>query len=262
MAQLQLRPMGVGEILGASTTVYRRRWRTLIAIAGVLVLPYAVLYLILAETPPELSAESTPEEVLDFLSALAPWLLIRLFIVTIIFAAVIRTVLETYVGMESSWRQSAAAAISRMPALAVFTVLFCSATIVGSVMFVVPGVFLVVSLSACLPVMIIEGADPFSAVGRSWRMTSGRRWHVFGVLLAASLLVFVSSTIVYFVLGTVLFRLQGEFGLLLASEVSWIITQPFIGVTLAVLYLDLRVRKEDLDTDWLSLQLSATAFDQ
>lgn len=262
MAQLQLRPMGVGEVLEASMTVYRRRWRTLAAIATVLVLPYAVLYLVLAETPPALSAEPTNEELLKLLSTMAPWLLIRLFIVTVMFAAVIRTVVEMYVGLESSWRQSAAAAISRMPALAVVTILFWSGTILGSALLVVPGIFVLVSLSACLPVLVIEGADPFSAVGRSWRMTSGRRWPVFGALLAASLLVFVTGTIAYLMLGAALVRLQGEFGWFLASEVSWVLTQPFIGVVLAVIYLDLRVRKEDLDSDWLSLQLSATSFDQ
>ena len=262
MAQLQLRPLGFGETLKVSITVYRRRWRTLTATAAVLVLPYTVLHLLLAEAPPALSPQPTYEELVKLLYALGPWLLIRLFIIAVMFAAVIRTVVETYVGIESSWRQSAAAAISRMPALAVITVLFWSGTILGSAFFLVPGLFLLVSWGVCLPVLIIEGADPFSSLGRSWRMTSGRRWSVFGALLAASLLVFVASTVAYVALGVVLARLQGEFGWFLASELSWILVQPFIGVVLGVTYLDLRVRKEALDSDWLSLQLSATAFDQ
>ena len=262
MAQLQLRPLDVGEILAASLTVYRRRWKTLVAVAGVLILPYAVFYLILAEPPPEISPIPTNDEVGELLSAMAPWLVIRLFIVTILFAAVIRTVVETYVGMESTWRQTAAAAISRMPSLAIVTILFWGAVTLGSALLVAPGIFVLVCLSACLPVLMIEGVDPFQALARSWRMTSGRRWHVFGVLMLSSLLVLITSTVAYVALGAVLIRLQGEFGLLLASELSWVVVQPFIGVALGVMYLDLRVRKEDLDTDWLSLQLSATSFDQ
>ena len=262
MAQLQLRPLRFGEILEASITVYRRRWRTLTATAAVLLLPYAVLYLLLADDPPELSAQPTYEELAGLLSALGPWLLIRLLIVAVMLAAVIRTVVESYVGIESNWRQSAAAAISRMPALAIITILFWSGTILGSAFFFVPGLFLLVSWSVSLPVLITEGADPFSALGRSWWMTSGRRWPVFGVLLAASTLVFVASIVAYAALGAVLVRLQGEFGWLLASELTWVLLQPFIGVVLGVTYLDLRVRKEALDSNWLSLQLSATAFDQ
>lgn len=262
MAQLQLRPLGVGEIVTASLTVYAKRWRTLFAVAGVLILPYAVLYLALAEPPPTLPLDPTNEEARDFLSVMGPWLLIRLFILTIMLAAVIRTTMETYVGIESAWRQSAAAAISRMLALTVVAVLFWSAAALGFVLFVVPGVFLMVCFSASLPVLTAEGVDPLTALARSWRMTSGRRWQVLGVLLLSSVLVALGSLVVYLVLGSVLYRLWGGFGLSVASELVWVALQPFLGVSLAVMYLDLRVRKEDLDTEWLSLQLSATSFDR
>ena len=246
----------------ASVTIYRKRLRTLVTTAAVLVLPYAVLYAFLAEPVPVLPSEPTVEELRDILTALGPWMLIRLFIATVMFAAVIRTVVETYVGIESSWQRSTVAAINRLPALAVVTVLFWSGTILGWMFLLIPGIFLLVSWSACLPVLIIEGADPVSAMLRSWRMTSGRRWSLFGALVVASLLVFLAGTLAYIVAGAVLVIVQGDFGLLLASEIAWVLVQPFIGVVLGVLYLDLRVRKEDLDSDWLSLQLAATSFDR
>ena len=262
MAQFQLRPLGIGEILVASLGVYRNRWGTLTATAVVLLLPYAALYVVLAAPLPEIPAAPTPEELMELLSGMAPWLVLRLFIVTVMFAGVIRTVGEAYVGVESSWRHSAAAAINRLPALAVVTVLFYSGTILGSFLFVVPGFFLIVSWAACLPALMIEGTDPLSALIRSWKLISGRRWVVLGILVMASLLAFVASTIVYLVLGTVLAVLQGEFGWRLASEISGMLVHPFIGVVLGVTYLDLRVRKENLDSDWLSLELSATSFDR
>ena len=246
----------------ASVTIYRKRLRTLVTTAAVLVLPYAVLHAFLAEPVPVLPSEPTVEELREILTALGPWMLIRLFIATVMFAAVIRTVVETYVGIESSWQRSTVAAINRLPALAVVTVLFWSGTILGWMFLLIPGIFLLVSWSACLPVLIVEGADPVSAMLRSWRMTSGRRWSLFGVLVVASLLVFLAGTLAYIVAGAVLVIVQGRFGLLLASEIAWVLVQPFIGVVLGVLYLDLRVRKEDLDSDWLSLQLAATSFDR
>ena len=262
MAQLQLRPMGVGEIITASLTVYARRWRTLFAVAGVLILPYAVLYLALAEPPPSLSLDPSNDEAREFLTVMGPWLLIRLFILTIMLAAVIRTTMETFVGIESTWRQSAAAAISKMLALTVVGVLFWSAATLGFVLFVLPGAFLMVCFSASLPVLMTEGVDPLAALSRSWRMTSGRRWHVLGVLLLSSALVVIASLVAYLLLGSALYGLWGDFGLSVASELVWVALQPFLGVSLAVMYLDLRVRKEDLDTEWLSLQLSATSFEQ
>lgn len=262
MAQLQLRPMTPGEILEAAFSVYRKRWGTLMAIAGVLILPYAVLYPLLAESPPSLSINSTAEELQAVLWAMAPWLAIRLLIISIILAAVSRTVVETYVGMESAWRRQAAAAINRMIALAAVSVMFWAAVMAGSALFVVPGIFLLVALSACLPVLMVEGVGPLSALSRSWVITSGRRWSVLGVLLVSSVVVVIAEVAGGFLLSTVLVPLQGDFGLWLASELAWLVTQPFLGAVLGVMYLDLRVRKEGLDSGFLSLQLSATAFDQ
>ena len=254
--------MTVGHILEAAFSVYRKRWGTLMGIAGVLILPYAVLYPLLAESPPSFSIDSTVEELQGVLWAMAPWLAIRLLIISIILAAVSRTVVETYVGMESTWRGQAAAAISRMIALAAVSVMFWAAVMAGSVIFVVPGIFLLVALSACLPVLMVEGVGPLSALSRSWAITSGRRWSVLGLLLVSSVVVVIAEVAGGFLLSTVLVPLQGDFGFWLASELAWLATQPFLGAVLGVMYLDLRVRKEGLDPGLLSLQLAATAFDQ
>ncbi|MCY4369589.1 MAG: hypothetical protein OXF41_09275 [bacterium] len=262
MTQLQLRSMTPGQILAKSFAIYRKRWGTLMAIAGVLVLPYAVLYPILAESPPTLSINPTVEELQEVMSAMAPWLVIRLFIISIMLAAVSRTAVEAYVGMVSPWRSQAAAAISRMVSLAAVSVLFWAAVIAGSALFVIPGLFALVALSACLPALMVEGAGPLTALSRSWNITSGRRWNIFGVLLVASVVVVVGEVAGGLLLATLLVPLQGDFGLWVAYELAWIATQPFLGVLLGVMYLDLRVRKEGLDSELLGLQLSATAFDQ
>ncbi len=261
MAEFQLRPLDTGGVFKQSIAAYRHRFGTLMATAAVLDLPYAVLYYVLADDPPPLSAIPTNEELSTFVGALGPWLAIRLLITSILFAAVIRTVGETYAGVESSWRDTTAAAISRMVSLAVVTVLFWSGVTLGSALFVFPGLFLVVAWCATLSAVIIEGAGPLTAFARSWVITFGRRMTIFGVLAVTSALVIVANLVLVIVLGGVLGSVLGDAGALLASEIAWVITQPFIAVVLAVLYLDLRVRKEELDTDWLSLQISATSFD-
>lgn len=261
MAEFQLRPLGSGGVFRASFAAYRHRFGTLIATAAVLDVPYAALYYVLAKEPPALSAIPTNEEISVFVGAMGPWLVIRLLVTSILFAAVIRTVGETYVGVESPWRETTAAAISRMVPLAVVTVLFWSGVTLGSALFVFPGLFLVVAWSATLSVVIIEGSGPLTAFARSWMITAGRRLSIFVVLAIVSALVIVANLILVVVLGGVLGFLLGDTGSLLASEVVWVVTQPFIAVVLAVLYLDLRVRKEELDSDWLSLQISATSFD-
>lgn len=141
MAEFQLRPLDMGGVYKQSIAAYRHRFGTLIATAAVLDLPYAVLYYVLADDPPPLSAIPTNEELSAFVGALGPWLVIRLLITSVLFAAVIRTVGETYAGVASSWRETTAAAISRMVSLAVVTVLFWSGVTIGSALFVSRGCF-------------------------------------------------------------------------------------------------------------------------
>ena len=116
--------------------------------------------------------------------------------------------------------------------------------------------------SATLGAVIIEGSGPLNAFARSWVITSGRRMTVFSVLAVASALVIVANLALVVILGTGFAILVGDAGPFLASEIVWVVTQPFIAVVLAVLYLDLRVRKEQLDSGWLGVQISATAFDR
>jgi hypothetical protein len=43
------RPMGIGEILGTAFQLYRRHWRTLLAIAAVVVVPLTLLQYLLGD---------------------------------------------------------------------------------------------------------------------------------------------------------------------------------------------------------------------
>ena len=104
------------------------------------------------------------------------------------------------------------------------------------------------------------------ALKRSWRLVRGRFWRTFGILLFAGVVV----TIVGYVIQTGLFLMVGALaawieagagaGTVLAisfavagaagAAIAAIATLAFVSAVLAMLYLDLRVRREGLDL-WL-----------
>lgn len=104
------------------------------------------------------------------------------------------------------------------------------------------------------------------ALRRSWRLVRGRFWRTFGILLFAGVVV----TIVGYVIQTGLFIMVGALaawieagagaGTVLAisfavtgavgAAIAAIATLAFVSAVLAMLYLDLRVRREGLDL-WL-----------
>jgi hypothetical protein len=104
-----------------------------------------------------------------------------------------------------------------------------------------------------VPIVVIEGVGPLKAIGRSTTLTGRRFWPVlgFGVLCA----------LVTSLLGTVLSSIPLLGGYLLGDDVGWVIVgvggiinqmvaTTIVGAATALLYLDLRIRREGMDVAW------------
>jgi membrane-anchored glycerophosphoryl diester phosphodiesterase (GDPDase) len=134
----------------------------------------------------------------------------------------------------------------------------------GFVALVVVGV--VLALSA--PALVLERIGPWQAAKRSWTLTRRSFWRCFGVLLLAQIVAGVISfgILVPFVIvnaksftalatGT---SSSGQSLLLVAGRLlSSVVTAPFRGAVVAVLYVDRRIRAEALD-----IALAAQLYDE
>lgn len=110
-----------------------------------------------------------------------------------------------------------------------------------------------------MPVIVLERLGVGQSLARSWRLTRGNWWRIFGIVLLAGLLTSVVSTILSIPFSLVSFVppliAPGEtWSAVVAGAVTYLgdvliysITTPFtVGVT-TLLYLDLRMRREGLD---------------
>jgi hypothetical protein len=107
------------------------------------------------------------------------------------------------------------------------------------------------------PVVIVtERLGPTGALSRSWRLTEGSFWRLFGLLILLfilnSIVLSLPITLIQFVaiaLATpqVLGLINGVMtGLSYLINILWL---PFLALTLLLLYYDLRIRKENYDLD-------------
>ena len=129
--------------------------------------------------------------------------------------------------------------------------------VVLAVGLVVATIFLQASWMVSPAVLILENAGPIRSLGRAWHLSGGSRWRILGLQLLLSILQVVLSSILSVVLigglgadQTVRFALQQAVNLI--ASIAW---APIYWGTFAVLYYDLRVRKEAFD-----LQLAAEAL--
>jgi len=130
---------------------------------------------------------------------------------------------------------------------------------IGSFVFLI---LLVVRLSLTLPTVVLERISPRQAIGRSWQLTRGSFWRLFGILILTAIVVTVASgvlTIPFNLVGqlisggsaslfatttsSVAALVLGAIGTILAAAV----TRPIFAGANVLLYVDLRMRREGLD---------------
>jgi hypothetical protein len=66
--------------------------------------------------------------------------------------------------------------------LIVFGVIYAIGVAIGLALLIIPGLILITFWSVGAPAIVVERADPFGALGRSWRLVRGDAWSVFGTL--------------------------------------------------------------------------------
>ena len=154
------RPMGVGEILSAAFRLYQRHWRTLLAIAAVVVVPITLLqYLVLT-------------------------------------GAITRAVAAEVAGQDPSLEQSYRFGFHRLGAVLLVTVLVGLATLIGLILLVIPGIYIGVRLAVSIEALVVEGRRGTGSMSRSWQLVGGHWWHAFGTLLVAALLTGLVNTLI------------------------------------------------------------------
>ena len=111
-----------------------------------------------------------------------------------------------------------------------------------------------VKLVFAIPTAIMEDIGIVPALKRSWTLTKGSFWKIFGVVLLTSLIVsFLANglnTVIGLILSAVLLINQNvTIVMTLSAFLGTIITgltMPFYGAVLGLLYIDTRMRREGL----------------
>jgi hypothetical protein len=248
-------PLGVGGVVRTAFELYAKQAVNLWTIVALIVVPaQAIVWLITrlslnggttfalngtVYTSNSIAASEIAIIVLGFLSGVLS------------IGALLRCLLDTYTGHPTGWRQSLAFAAERLGPLIWLALLTGVLLTIGFILFVIPGIYLVVAWIVAVPVLMYEGHGGWGALKRSRELTSGHWWSTFGALLLGLLCIIGASIIVGAILGSIANSSSVNVILVLSAVsriLSAIITYPILAAISAVLYADLRGRKEQIDT--------------
>jgi Membrane domain of glycerophosphoryl diester phosphodiesterase len=252
-----LPPRGIGEILSTAFQLYRRHWRTLLAIAAVVVVPLTLLQYGIGHwfrtNGQQLEDEvvvSTSFWAMASASLLAA--LVGLLLYQVLTGAITRNIAAEVAGQDLDLEQSYRFGFARLGPVLVVSVLVGLATLLGLLVFIIPGIYVGVRLAVSIQALVVEDKRGTEAMRRSWGLVGGHWWHAAFTLLVAGLITGVVNAVITAPFSGGWF-LQG-----IAAAVATTVTLPYGALVGVLLYLDLRTRKDRLDLDTLKADLQAS----
>lgn len=205
--------------------------------------------------------------------------------------ASLKAVSDAYLGRDPAWGESLEFALGKLGSLIwiqvlIFAALFGIGIVAAVMLFLgalapialllaIPlalgagavAIGLYIAWSLGVPALLIEDLRGTSALGRSFHLVRGRFWPVVGVFVLAWVISAVVQSVVGLIFGLIpgvvgggLFATGTEGGASVTMLLSNIVTNsvaqtlvtPFTAAVVAIVYFDLRVRKEGFDLDLLS----------
>jgi hypothetical protein len=263
----QIPQRGVGDIISTAFDIYKANATNLLTIVAIVVVPLSFIGAFLTGVvfaPDKIESIAITGETIEIsdtsfglaVGGAIVGALIAVVISAVLQAAIMRGAALASVGdpldVEASYRYG----FRRLGSVILISLLVGIAVAIGFVLFVIPGLFLLVKFAVSIPALVVEDRRGTDAMSRSWNITKGFFWHVVGVMVVAWLVTFVVSLVIG-AIGAIF----GDLWLIrwIFSAASQILTAPFTALVTVLLYVDLRARSEALTGETLRSELARTA---
>ncbi|MBB3052753.1 hypothetical protein FHS23_003794 [Prauserella isguenensis] len=254
---IPLRPLRLADITDGAVATLRRHAAVvfgasaLVALAGTVLVLLAEMYVL----PLRRSWQHPLNELLANAASLLVTLSTHALVVGVTTVVVGRAVLGRPVSAREVWAEVGPRLLALFGLTAVVTVV----TIVGLLLLVVPGIVAYVFLSLAVPVLMWERGTVVDGLARSVQLVGGAWWRVFGVLVVALLITVLVSLVVQLLFAQLLPLGAGTSPLSdgtpaghrlilgLGSVAGQSLAVPFSSAVTVLIYLDRRMRRENLD---------------
>ncbi len=246
--------MTVGDILSRGFSILFSR----------IIMLYAIMLIV--EVPIIAVRLALPDLMLGGLGSLI-LLPLTLILQTIGTGAMIRVIMQEYLGRPVSFGEAFQFALSRLGGLLVTSIISGVLIFLGTLACVIPGIYLAIIYCFASQVVIVENRSGMNALTRSQNLVSGDFWRVFGILFLVGLIGGVAGGVVNGVITLALpfqevlvspnsifptVRVK-HFGNYAVVTTMTVLVQAFFQVFMAIcttlLYFDQRNRKETFDLE-------------
>lgn len=265
-----MRPLSLTEILDESFGMYRKNFGLLFGIA---LIPNVAAGLFIGLMGMMMSSGSSMEAILIGLVISFAGLFLVAIGAEVGNGAMTSAISDRILGRSATIGSSYRRIGRRFGPFIGFVLLKWLVIFAGMMLCFVPGIIFSVMLFVSVCVFVIEGQGPKESMERSWRLSSGHGFRIFGLWILVVILTFVitfsiqtlfSVAVTGSVSGGLSSAAGGEFtstqpGLMMLEGIveglGSALVAPLLAAAVTVSYYDLRVRKEGFDLEMLAESL-------
>jgi hypothetical protein len=270
MADLNLRPLSLGEILDRTFSLYRKNF---VLFLGINALPQLlVLALKLAQTLLMPAGgitpggggplQTSPAAGLMAFGLIGAIVAIVVYLVSYLFAqgGTVYAVSELYLGRSTTIGASLSRMKGQLLSLLGVTILNGLAIMGGFIFLIIPGIYIACRLITCVPAALLEDIGPRDSLSRSFFLTKDNAGRAFVIYLLYVIMIYAAMFLFMFpfafLLGLAMVKDPSTvrtwmFMTNIGEFLATVLVSPFLTIATAVFYYDLRVRKEAFDLQFM-----------
>ena len=253
MSAPTLRPRSATELVDAAFQILRSHYGQLVVCSAIAYVPMLLLRLfVIGDTTRFLSGDPAMAQAGMLLTTL--WTLLGSLVTYSLMSAVLVVLTaQAYLGDQVDVGTAVRRVIPRVVPVLLASIIRSVLFIIGFILFIVPGFWVLARYFAVVPAIVLEEAGTLRSFSRSAELSRGRKWHILFTLLLV--------TIIYYLLVvgvSLIGAVTGNFVLQTTiSSVGAILVYPVVAITEALLYYDARIRSEGLDIELMTDALDA-----
>lgn len=284
----ELRSRTLGERIDASIKIVGANFKVLFPMTAAMVLPFQLLIALsvvsVTDNVEKTEAGKLPKFSSQQIGALSASVVLGLLGTVVVTGALTWFIAEFYVGRRPTsgaalgfgLRRTPAtigsyivsgigAVLAGVPLLVVIVVAsianVAALAVIAVIVWVFVSIWFFIRVSAAVPAIVIEKLGPIASVKRSFRLTKGYWWKVFGSLIVTSILTGIVAQTLSAIITGLLGLLGGSnkgFSFIwqaIAGTVSTAVTTPVAAAMAVLMYLELRIVKEGFDLEVLASSL-------
>ena len=255
MANYELKPMDIGDILDVAFRLFRSHFATFLIIALSVYVPYAILVALLGGAPggggpPGPEGPNGPGAA--FASNMVLTFLFTFILLPLCHGALVHNISARYLGQELGASEAYGRALPRLLPLLGANILSGVVIMLGFVLLIVPGVIFSLWFMLVTPVIMMERKGVIDSLKRSRELMQSNLGKGFLLALVILVLQFIFQMIVGGVMATLPIDVPALEAFIL--NVTKALILPIQLAPVILLYYDLRIRKEGFDLEQLASQ--------